>query len=117
MLDGSERRLAVYGSLAPGESNAHVLAPLTGTWREGRVRGRLFKEGWGAAMGYPGLAPDERGDDVRVLVFESDDLPAHWARIDAFEGEGYRRVPINVATDAGVIVASIYALADDVGAR
>ena len=36
-----EERLAVYGSLRPGERNAHVLASLAGEWTKGVVHGAL----------------------------------------------------------------------------
>ena len=107
----SERRLAVYGTLAPGQPNHHQLSGLQGTWSVGKVRGRLFAEGWGAAMGYPGLILDAEGDEVNVQVFESDDLPQHWARLDDFEGEGYRREIVRVSTTQGEIDACIYVLA------
>ncbi len=95
--DGSETRLAVYGSLAPGEANAWVLEPVDGEWLEGgRVRGRLHDRGWGAGKGYPGLEWDPGGEPVAVKVFVSPDLPDHWARIDAFEGEDYRRIVVPV---------------------
>ncbi|MEL7536214.1 MAG: gamma-glutamylcyclotransferase family protein [Pseudomonadota bacterium] len=104
-------RLFVYGTLAPGRPNEHVLAPLTGTWQPAVVRGTLLAEGWGAAAGYPGIVLDERGDDVAGFVFSSDDLPEHWQRLDDFEGEGYQRVLVNVALESGATVAAyIYAL-------
>ena len=104
-------RLFVYGSLAPGRVNAHVLAGVPGTWEPASVRGRLFPEGWGAAVGYPGIVLDERGDEVAGLIFSSDELDAHWARLDAFEGEGYERVR-SVATrrDGSRLEVYIYAL-------
>ena len=46
-------RLFVYGSLAPGESNAHVLAGIDGTWEPATVTGTLHPEGWGATLGFP----------------------------------------------------------------
>jgi gamma-glutamylcyclotransferase (GGCT)/AIG2-like uncharacterized protein YtfP len=106
-----DQRLAVYGTLAPGRSNHGQLAGLRGGWRSGLVRGRLAPEGWGAALGYPALAPDPDGPDVEVQLFESPDLPAHWERLDAFEGEGYRRVAIMVVTPEGETRAWIYASA------
>ena len=60
------------------------------------MRGRLFESGWGAALGFPGLVLDEHGDAVEVQLFESPDLPAHWQRLDAFEGPGYQRVTVAV---------------------
>ncbi len=43
--------------------------------------------------------------------FESADLPRHWLRLDAFEGEGYRRVVTRVSTPEGDLDAWIYVLA------
>lgn len=103
-------RLAVYGSLAPGQSNHHQLAGLAGEWRAATVRGWKVESGWGEAQGYPGLRPDPDGPQVAVLVFSSDDLAAHWARLDAFEGEEYARVEIEVETGGRLVAAQIYAL-------
>ncbi len=101
-------RLATYGTLAPGRVNHHELEGLNGTWSEGTVRGTLIQEGWGAAHGCPGIVMDPKGDEVAVCIFESSDLPAHWARLDAFEGEGYRRVVAPAETSGGVCDVSIY---------
>jgi len=106
-----DRRLATYGTLGPGRSNHHQLAELTGKWSSGSVRGDLHPEGWGAAEGFPGLVLNSHGPVVPVDLFTSDDLPAHWPRLDAFEGDGYRRVVVEVMTAAGVVEACIYVLA------
>jgi gamma-glutamylcyclotransferase (GGCT)/AIG2-like uncharacterized protein YtfP len=105
------RRLATYGSLAPGRPNEHQLAGLDGSWSAGEVSGSLVEAGWGAAMGYPGLVLDPQGPAVPVHVFASEDLASHWARLDEFEGPGYRRVVTTVRTAAGDVAASIYVLA------
>jgi gamma-glutamylcyclotransferase (GGCT)/AIG2-like uncharacterized protein YtfP len=107
----ADTRLAVYGSLAPGRANHHHLAGLKGQWRRGTVRGRLIDEGWGAALGYPGLILDSAGPVVEVHLFESADLPDHWPRLDAFEGTGYRRVVTQVRTADGDLAACIYVIA------
>lgn len=105
--DASER-LAVYGTLAPGESNADVLARLGGTWTRGTVRGTRHGDGW---HGYPGLVLDD-GGDVPVDVLESAGLVDAWDTIDSFEGPGYRRVAVTVTLDDGVAVAAqVYVLA------
>lgn len=93
--------LFVYGTLAPGRENAHVLADLRGSWTLASVRGTLLPDGWGAALGYPGLVPDAAGGEVRGLLYRSADLPAHWERLDEFEGEGYQRVAIEVRLEDG----------------
>ncbi|WP_034159454.1 gamma-glutamylcyclotransferase family protein [Sphingomonas sp. ERG5] len=110
-----DHRLAVYGTLAPGKPNHHQLAHLNGEWRAGKVRGTLVEKGWGAALGYPVLMLAEDGDDISVQLFVSPDLPAHWARLDAFEGSEYRRVQVGVETAEGLLEAWIYIDADQRG--
>ncbi|HEY5852354.1 MAG TPA: gamma-glutamylcyclotransferase family protein [Lysobacter sp.] len=106
-------RLFVYGTLAPGRPNAHVLADVPGTWEPGTVRGTLFAQGWGAAIGYPGIVLDASGDDVPGLVFSSEQLPAHWARLDEFEGDGYQRVLARARLgDGSAVDAYVYTLSD-----
>ena len=104
----AHHRLAVYGTLAPGQPNHGVLASLDGRWIEGRVRGRLVESGWGAALGYPGLVLDEAGDVVRVWVLESVDLPTEWSRLDDFEGPGYERIEVIVDAGSADLPAYIY---------
>ena len=105
-------RLFVYGTLAPGRPNAHVLADVPGTWTPATVRGTLLPDGWGAAIGYPAIVPSDTGEEVHGQVFASDALSEHWARLDAFEGEGYVRVPVTARLADGTLVeAQVYALA------
>jgi gamma-glutamylcyclotransferase (GGCT)/AIG2-like uncharacterized protein YtfP len=107
----ASRRLAIYGSLAPGEVNHHHLASLRGAWERGTVRGRRHERGWGAGKGFPGLELDPGGEEVPVQLFVSDDLPGAWARLDAFEGDDYRRVLVAVHREgAPIAVANIYEL-------
>ena len=108
--ESGPNRLAIYGSLAPGQPNHHQLDGLAGDWLQGYVHGSLIHAGWGATMGYPAIALDPSGPEVPVQVFESSDLSAHWARLDAFEGVGYERVVTTVHTPAGDLAAYIYAL-------
>ena len=103
-------RLAVYGTLAPGRPNAHVLADIPGRWIEGTVRGVLHESGWGAALGYPGIVLDPDGPAVDVSVLESRALGDHWSRLDTFEGPGYRRTRTKVHTSDGELDAAIYVL-------
>jgi gamma-glutamylcyclotransferase (GGCT)/AIG2-like uncharacterized protein YtfP len=104
-------RLFVYGSLAPGQLNGHVLADVPGEWEPATVTGTLFQEGWGAAMGYPGIVLDERGDEVEGLLFHSEHLGRCWDRLDAFEGEGYERAMTRAKLrDGSVVDACIYTL-------
>jgi gamma-glutamylcyclotransferase (GGCT)/AIG2-like uncharacterized protein YtfP len=106
-MDGTHR-LATYGSLAPGRPNHHHVAALGGRWFEGHVHGRLVEAGWGASLGYPALVLDPDGSAIDVEVLESEDLPAHWSRLDDFEGPGYERVVTAVHTATGELDACIY---------
>ncbi len=109
-MAAAEIRLATYGTLAPGRVNNGQLAELKGVWLKGTVRGQLLEAGWGADLGYPGLILDPSGPVVDVQVFESADLPDHWARLDVFEGPGYRRVVTQVETSKGILDAFIYVI-------
>lgn len=107
------RALAVYGTLAPGRPNHHVVAPLGGTWTRGIVEGDFHASGWGASLGYPALRPRAGAPAVPVHVLVSPALPAAWPALDAFEGPGYRRVlvPVLAPDDPDVLlaVANLYA--------
>jgi gamma-glutamylcyclotransferase (GGCT)/AIG2-like uncharacterized protein YtfP len=85
-------RLFVYGSLKPGHANAHLLERIGGTWQSATVVGTLSMVGWAAGEGYPALTLDASGERVSGFVFSSENLPAHWPALDAFEGEDYARV-------------------------
>ncbi|WP_281544858.1 gamma-glutamylcyclotransferase family protein [Grimontia sp. SpTr1] len=104
-------RLFVYGTLAPGRPNEHVLALVPGTWEPASVKGKLLQEGWGAEQGYPGIMLEESSDNVEGFIFSSEALPSYWKRLDEFEGEGYQRVLTRAACENGKVVeAYVYAL-------
>lgn len=104
-------RLFVYGTLAPGRPNEHILADVPGTWEPASVIGTLHPEGWGAAAGYPGIVLDGQGGEVEGLLFSSQSLTEHWERLDEFEGAGYQRVLTTVTRKDGTTVgAYIYKL-------
>lgn len=88
----TSHKLAVYGSLAPGRANYHVVAPLGGEWQEGLVEGDLVPTGWGAALGYPAFRPRVGGSAVTVQVLSSALLATAWSTLDDFEGTEYRRI-------------------------
>ena len=104
-------KLFVYGTLAPGRPNEHVLAPLNGEWQPGFIRGVLHEQGWGAALGYPAIALDEQAEEVPGQLFSSEALSDFWARLDAFEGDAYQRTIARVRLDDDSFVdAFVYAL-------
>lgn len=104
-------RLFIYGTLAPGRPNEHVLADVPGEWTPATIRGELVQQGWGAAAGFPGIIVDEHGPEVHGFLFTSEQLGEHWERLDDFEGEGYQRIVATVRLRDGTAVdAHVYAL-------
>ncbi len=95
-LFGTGHTLAVYGTLAPGRPNNHVLAPLGGEWTDGLIEGDLIPLGWGAALGYPGFRPRAGGEAVAVKVLTAPSLATAWPDLDSFEGPGYRRILVPI---------------------
>ena len=106
------QHLFVYGTLAPGRPNQHILEEVEGEWRPATVQGTLHEEGWGATMGYPGIKLSTAGGTVEGFVFSSSELAKHWTRLDTFEGEAYQRVVTTAKlSDQTTVSAFIYVLA------
>jgi gamma-glutamylcyclotransferase (GGCT)/AIG2-like uncharacterized protein YtfP len=105
------QRLFVYGTLAPGRPNEHVLADIDGKWEPASVRGVLVQEGWGFEHGYPAIALDPAAPEVSGLLFVSEHLDEHWARLDEFEGIGYERVTVLAQGKDGPVEAQVYVTA------
>ena len=104
-------KLFVYGSLAPGRPNEHILKNIGGTWEEGIIYGKLHQEGWGATMGFPGIVLDIREEKIRGHVFSSEEIENHWEELDKFEGEEYERVLTKIELENGLEVeAFVYVL-------
>ena len=95
-------RLAVYGTLAPGQQHHSELASAPGTWTSGNVHGTTE-----SVHGFTALRLGREGD-VPVKILESPALPSLLSRLDAFEGDGYRRGLALVETAAGIVVANVY---------
>lgn len=114
----TSQTLAVYGTLAPGRPNHHIVAPLGGEWTEGVIEGDLHPVGWGATLGYPAFRPHAGGPAVAVHVLTVPALATDWPRLDHFEGPGYRRVLVPVFTPGPpderrlYTVANLYAAAE-----
>jgi gamma-glutamylcyclotransferase (GGCT)/AIG2-like uncharacterized protein YtfP len=114
----TSRTLAVYGTLAPGQPNHHVVAPLGGEWTDGWIEGDLFPVGWGAALGYLAFRPRAGGAAVAVKVLTAPALATAWPELDRFEGAEYRRILVPVFSPGGAgerrlhTVANLYAAAE-----
>lgn len=116
-MSRSNTSLIVYGSLAPGESNHHIISHIDGIWRKAKIKGKIIDNGWSKRLvpqelGYPEFksVPSGKEDILEVLVFMSEQLELYWQDIDEFEGtEDYRRISISCVLDTGdEIIASIY---------
>ena len=106
-----QNQLFVYGTLGPGRPNAHILEALDGQWSEAYVIGRLVDAGWGAESGFPALVLDGDGEKVSGYLFKSDSLPKNWPMLDAFEGDEYERVSVEVTvSNSGIEMAQVYVL-------
>lgn len=107
----THQTLAVYGTLAPGKPNHHIVAPYGGTWSDGIIRGDLGRVGWGAELNYPGFNPRENGTDISAKLLRSSQLPDAWPAIDEFEGSDYYRILVPVFGKDGQVmtVANVYA--------
>jgi len=65
----------------------------------------------GAELGYPGIDLDENGEEVEGFLFVSQNLSGHWANLDKFESDAYKRVLTKVQVEDGSVVdAYIYTL-------
>lgn len=111
-LFGAGERLAVYGSLAPGRQNHHIIEPLGGTWTSGVVEGDLATYGWGAALGFPALTLRRGGPPVPVHVLTSAALRSAWTDLDRFEGPEYRRVLVPVWSTRSAIARVLLTVAN-----
>ncbi len=105
-------KLFVYGTLGPGKPNEHVLKRIGGHWEKGSIHGKLFKEGWGSEMGFPGIRLGNKEEKIEGYVFYSDQLGKHWDELDQFEGEEYQRVKTEVVLEKGKenVEVFVYAL-------
>ena len=109
-----EQRLAVYGSLRPGEANEHILAALTGCWSDGSVRGTLHTVGWGYALGHRAIRLHDTAPEVAVRLFSSVELPSFWPELDAFEGSDYCRVVTDVRVGDTNFPSFIYEFREEI---
>jgi len=97
-------KLFVYGTLAPGKPNQHILSDIEGSWEGASVKGSLRESGWGAEVGYPGILLDGSDCLVAGLIFTSNELEKHWKILDDFEGSEYRRVVASAKIESGELV-------------
>ncbi|HEV7714017.1 MAG TPA: gamma-glutamylcyclotransferase family protein, partial [Steroidobacteraceae bacterium] len=104
--EGAPPRLFVYGSLRTGQANP-VAALLHGHARHlgpGTVCARLYVVSW-----YGGMVPSDAAEDrVHGDVFElaAETAERVLAELDAYEGDGFARTPVEVAMGGETRVAA-----------
>ncbi len=103
VFDQPSQRLAVYGSLKPGGSNAAQMTGINGHWLEGTVHGIVEHPGEYLEFTWDSSAPS-----VSVMVFSAPRLSEHFDRLDDFEGPYYVRTLVPVAIDDRIEVCNIY---------
>ncbi len=100
------RRLAVYGTLLPGEPNHSILARLQGAWRDARIRGHVVQRD-----GLPHFVWNIAEPQISAKVFETVELEEKWPDLDRFEGRSYQRVWVVASLDGDEQnVTNIYSL-------
>ena len=100
---GSATRLVVYGSLAPGEANHHVVAGFGGEWRPCVITGTVETHN-----GYRIFRWAKDGPRVDAQMLISQELPRSWPRLDDFEGTDYRRIVIPAEVRGRRVLANVY---------
>ena len=103
VFDQPSQRLAVYGSLRPGGSNAAQMSGIEGDWRDGTVHGVVEQPGEYLEFTWDVAAPP-----VSVMVFSAPRLSEDFDRLDDFEGPDYQRTLVPVAIDGLIHVCNIY---------
>jgi len=98
--------LVVYGTLAPGRENHHLLSDLGGEWLEVTIRGEI-----GEWMGYPMFRWIPGGAPVAAWVLRSSLLPEHYGRLDDFETNAYARHLVTYDGPRGIGIANCYVAA------
>lgn len=101
-----EVTLIIYGSLAPGEKNHHIISHIEGNWQKATIRGQIIDNGWSVdRSGYPQfkiVEDEQKADLIDVMAFTSNQLERHWKSLDEFEAsEDYKRITIPCILENG----------------
>jgi hypothetical protein len=102
-MDTPKTRLIVYGSLAPGGSNAFMLAGLVGKWHKCQIQGHM-----GQYRGFKSFRYDPQGPEHPAWLLESSELLRVISDLDDFEGEEYERNLIPARVDGRWVMAQVY---------
>lgn len=104
LFDYPSKKLAIYGTLLPGEINYDIISNIRGEWTEAKTKGK--KE---VKDNLPTFLWDISAEYIDIKVFISDQMDFEFERLDRFEGDMYNRILIPVKIHDKTIVANIYA--------
>lgn len=102
ILGHPSQKLAVYGTLRPGQPNYEMLMDVDGSWKPVRLNGVLDE------TGLPTFFFSTTGSAVEAELLISAELAEHWSRLDEFEGSGYTRQLGLVWSEDFPSVANVY---------
>jgi len=112
LFDYPDRKLIVYGTLAPGKVNHDIISEIQGTWEDCNLNGIVIdKNGLPLFVWQPSKPP------IKAQLFTSVSLPNWWDRLDQFEGSNYKRILVPVSKNDGMAVANCYVAAQNLEAR
>lgn len=97
-------RLFAYGTLRDPDVRAAVLGRQPAAEARGRLHGHVALTVIGDS--YPVLVP--RAGAATSGAILSGLSRADWLALDRYEGPGYRRLPVRVATSGGMFAAEAY---------
>lgn len=103
IFDKPNQKLAVYGTLAPGETNARILEEIKGSWETGKVSGTIMTD-----CGLPFFKWVMGKDKVKINIFVSEHLQEYWDSLDRYEGTIYRRILVPIESNNEYIITNIY---------
>jgi gamma-glutamylcyclotransferase (GGCT)/AIG2-like uncharacterized protein YtfP len=85
ILERPSQKLAVYGTLKPGQPNYGMLRDIDGSWTPVRLNGCLTR------LACPPFPSRPRAAQCEAELLISAELANHWSQLDEFEGSGYTR--------------------------
>ena len=102
ILGRPSQKLALYGTLRPGQPNHGILRDIDGSWTPVLLNGVLTE------TGLPTFSFSTKGSAVEADLLISAELREHWSRLDEFEGSGYSRQLGLVWLEDSPQVANVY---------
>ena len=112
LFDYPDRKLVVYGTLAPGNVNHHIISKIQGTWEVCIVNGSVNENN-----GLPLFVWQPSAPPIKAQLFSSDTLPGWWDRLDEFEGSDYKRILVPISKTNRMAIANCYVAAQNMEAK